>query len=128
MLSTINPCISCGACCAFYRVSFYWSEVDPSLGGTVPVSLTNKLNSHFVVMKGTDKPDPRCICLKGTIGEQVSCDIYPFRSTICREVPYSWQYGIASEKCDKARLAWNLPPLAAPNPIEPDQPDTPRAA
>ena len=22
----VNPCLSCGACCAFYRASFYWSE------------------------------------------------------------------------------------------------------
>ena len=23
---TTNPCQSCGACCAAYRVSFYWAE------------------------------------------------------------------------------------------------------
>ncbi|EGR9493162.1 YkgJ family cysteine cluster protein, partial [Escherichia coli] len=21
-----NPCMTCGACCAFFRVSFYWAE------------------------------------------------------------------------------------------------------
>ncbi|THB82127.1 YkgJ family cysteine cluster protein, partial [Pantoea allii] len=21
-----NPCVSCGACCAHFRVSFYWAE------------------------------------------------------------------------------------------------------
>ncbi|EEX7666747.1 YkgJ family cysteine cluster protein, partial [Escherichia coli] len=23
-----NPCMTCGACCAFFRVSFYWAEAD----------------------------------------------------------------------------------------------------
>lgn len=30
-----NPCVSCGACCAYFRVSFYWAESE-SGGGTVP--------------------------------------------------------------------------------------------
>ncbi|MBB8903342.1 YkgJ family cysteine cluster protein, partial [Escherichia coli] len=25
-MSDLNPCITCGACCAFFRVSFYWAE------------------------------------------------------------------------------------------------------
>ncbi|HGC1012017.1 TPA: YkgJ family cysteine cluster protein, partial [Escherichia coli] len=24
-MSNPNPCITCGACCAFFRVSFYWA-------------------------------------------------------------------------------------------------------
>ena len=35
-----NPCESCGACCAQFRVSFYWSESDAHPGGRVPASLT----------------------------------------------------------------------------------------
>ncbi|EGM7481565.1 YkgJ family cysteine cluster protein, partial [Escherichia coli] len=23
-MSNLNPCMTCGACCAFFRVSFYW--------------------------------------------------------------------------------------------------------
>ncbi|WP_374212354.1 YkgJ family cysteine cluster protein [Thiothrix subterranea] len=23
-----NPCMTCGACCASFRVSFYWGETD----------------------------------------------------------------------------------------------------
>ncbi|HOC10952.1 MAG TPA: YkgJ family cysteine cluster protein, partial [Thermomonas sp.] len=22
----MHPCLSCGACCAYFRVSFHWSE------------------------------------------------------------------------------------------------------
>ena len=124
----INPCVSCGACCALFRVSFYWSEIDPVCGGKVPAALTNKLNAHRVSMKGTDSQQPRCVCLQGIVGEQVYCDIYPLRPSTCREFTHAWQDGAANERCDNARLAWNLPPLPAPNPIEPIQPDTPRAA
>jgi hypothetical protein len=30
-----NPCVSCGACCAHFRVSFYWAEADDAPGGIV---------------------------------------------------------------------------------------------
>ncbi|RBD09468.1 YkgJ family cysteine cluster protein, partial [Xanthomonas oryzae pv. oryzae] len=26
-----HPCLTCGACCAYFRVSFHWSEADPAL-------------------------------------------------------------------------------------------------
>ncbi len=61
-----NPCISCGACCAYFRVSFYWAE-DGS--GTVPVSMTEKLNDFMRYMKGTNEPHLQCINLCGEIGK-----------------------------------------------------------
>ena len=27
-MSAANPCLDCGACCASFRVSFYWSEAE----------------------------------------------------------------------------------------------------
>ena len=38
--STLHPCLSCGACCATYRVAFHWSEADLLLGGVTPHPLT----------------------------------------------------------------------------------------
>ena len=38
-----HPCLTCGACCAYFRVSFHWSEADPALGGRVPFELTAPL-------------------------------------------------------------------------------------
>lgn len=111
---TANPCINCGACCAHFRASFYWSEADPAFGGTVPPDMVEKLNDRFVVMKGTWTTQPRCIALSGTIGETVGCSIYAERSSVCREFPYSWQDGEHNPRCDKARAAWGLAPL--PNP------------
>ena len=41
-MSEINPCMTCGACCAYFRVSFYWAEADDA-GGPVPSALTEPL-------------------------------------------------------------------------------------
>ncbi|ENJ4382725.1 YkgJ family cysteine cluster protein, partial [Salmonella enterica] len=38
-MSVLNPCMTCGACCAYFRVSFYWAEGDDA-SGRVPASLT----------------------------------------------------------------------------------------
>lgn len=107
-----NPCLTCGACCAFYRASFYWGETDESPSGIVPAEFTEQLNDFYCVMKGTNQPNPRCIALHGVIGENVSCLIYERRSSVCREFEASWAHGIPNERCDKARAAWGLPPLS----------------
>ncbi len=107
----LHPCLTCGACCAFYRASFYWAEADDVTPGGVPVELTKKLTPHLLVMKGTQGPSPRCIALKGTIGEKVYCSIYPQRSSVCREFEPSWQNNTPNPRCDQARYAWGLPPL-----------------
>ena len=106
-----NPCLTCGACCAFYRASFYWGETDDAPSGTVPTEFTEQLNDFYCVMKGTNQHPPRCIALHGTIGERVACMIYECRSSVCQEFAASWQYGIPNERCDAARAAWGLAPL-----------------
>ncbi|PHM54890.1 hypothetical protein Xhom_02856 [Xenorhabdus hominickii] len=45
-----NSCINCGACCAYFRVSFYWAEAEDG-GGTVPTAITEKLNNFMRCMK-----------------------------------------------------------------------------
>lgn len=107
----IHPCLSCGACCAHFRVAFHWSETDPALGGTVPAELTERLDAHRVVMRGTYAPPLRCVALVGEIGKAVHCDIHPGRPSVCREVEPSWESGQHSLQCDKSRSAHGLPPL-----------------
>ena len=102
----LNPCLTCGACCAYFRASFYWAEAAPEAGGTVPPGLTEPLNFHRVAMRGTSGSRPYCIALSGTIGERVHCTIYPQRASVCREFPYAWENGEANERCDRARAAW----------------------
>jgi len=106
-----SPCLRCGACCAFFRCSFYWRETEAG-GGPVPDHLTADLGPHRRVMRGTDQRDPRCIALTGTIGEGVFCAIYERRSSVCRAFIPSWENGEHNVDCDRARAAHGLPPLA----------------
>ncbi|MFY7864028.1 YkgJ family cysteine cluster protein [Roseateles sp.] len=99
-VSISNPCQQCGACCACFRVSFYWAEA-PDL----PDSLTEHLGSHFACMAGTNQTQPRCQALQGEVGQAVSCAVYVQRPNACREVQ------VGDEKCQRARHAHGLPPL-----------------
>ena len=109
--SLFNPCLNCGACCAYYRASFYWTEADDVTPNGVPIMFTGQLNPYLRVMCGTNQKNPRCIALQGEIGQQVYCSIYQQRASICREYLPSWLDGQANERCDQARTHWGLPPL-----------------
>ncbi|RDS85534.1 YkgJ family cysteine cluster protein [Dyella psychrodurans] len=111
MVSGLHPCLRCGACCASFRVSFHWSEAEPSMGGQVPPELAEKIDAHRMAMRGTWAAHPRCVALKGTVGREASCSIYEQRPSTCREVSPSWESGVANPQCDKARLAHGLAPL-----------------
>ncbi|OWY37505.1 zinc/iron-chelating domain-containing protein [Xenophilus sp. AP218F] len=100
-----NPCQSCGACCAHYRVSFYWAEADDG-GGATPHQMTEKLDAWSRCMRGTWSSRPRCCALRGEIGAAVACDIYPQRPTPCREVI------AGSAQCAQARRCHGLPVLS----------------
>lgn len=104
-MPTDNPCLSCGACCASFRVSFYWAE-------PVPEALTEALTPQRACMRGTNQAAPRCTALLGTLGESVRCSIYAQRPSPCREFMPAWAEQQANAACDRARLQWGLPPLA----------------
>ncbi len=107
-----HPCLSCGACCAFYRVGFHWSEADPATGGRVPYELTEPLRAHERAMRGTSQANPRCIALDADIGRYSRCTIHDRRPSVCALVPASYEFGEPSAQCDRARLAHGLPALA----------------
>jgi Fe-S-cluster containining protein len=107
-----HPCLTCGACCAHFRVALHWSEADPALGGTVPLELTEPLRRHERAMQGTSRESPRCVALDAEIGVRSRCTIHPQRPSACRDVAASWESGAASPQCDRARLAHGLAPLA----------------
>lgn len=104
----MNPCLTCGACCANFRVSFYWAEADPFLGGAVPVELTERISATRVAMQGTNGADPRCVALEGNVGCGVACRIYDQRPSPCRE------FEVGSEACLRARRAKGLPDFTTP--------------
>lgn len=115
-----HPCLSCGACCAHFRVAFHWSETESFLGGSVPAELTEKLDLHRVAMRGTQARQPRCVALRGRVGEAVHCDIYARRPSPCAALAPAWEHGEPSPQCDRARAAHGLPPLTPDTWIDPD--------
>jgi len=114
---TENPCLTCGACCARFRVSFYWAETDAVKGGKVPFVLTEQITRFRLCMQGTNQKSPRCVALKGVIGKRVTCTIHATRPSTCREFGVHLEGGKVCvtraelERCNQARAAWGLSPL-----------------
>lgn len=106
-----HPCLSCGACCAAFRVAFYWAEAQPDNPGGVPAELVAPVRPHVLAMRGTDAREPHCIALDGVVGQRVSCRIYAARPSPCRELKASFEDGMHSAQCDSARARYHLPPL-----------------
>ena len=98
--ASANPCQACGACCATFRVSFYWADADAR---GLPAELTEQINPRFGCMAGTNHRTPRCAALGGTIESEVSCRVYEQRPEPCREVQAS------DGQCLKARARHGLP-------------------
>ena len=117
MSDSQNPCVTCGACCAHFRVSFYWAEADDG-AGAVPVELTEPLTPFMRNMRGTNQRQPRCIALQGEVGGCVSCGIYQQRPSPCREFSMSGENGELNEACDRARARYGLPALFNPSLLE----------
>lgn len=95
-------CQHCGACCAAFRVSFYWAETDAHPLGQVPAALTQAINPHYVCMNGTERHPVKCTALVGEVGQAVSCSIYAHRSSTCRE------FEQGSVECNLARKKYGL--------------------
>lgn len=109
MSERLHPCLTCGACCATFRVSFYWAE-------PVPVEYTEPLTPFRACMKHHPDPEhPRCIALAGEIGNRVACTIHPERPTPCRDFEASFENGTPNPRCDRAREKYGLPPLTPRN-------------
>lgn len=101
--ATPSPCLDCGACCASYRVSFYWAEA-PERG--LPEALYEPLGRWYACMRGTASAPVRCAALDGEIGRAVTCTVYEHRPSPCRAL----QAG--DEHCRRARARHGLPPPA----------------
>jgi Fe-S-cluster containining protein len=106
-----GSCQSCGACCATYRVSFHCGEIDEEPGGWVPSGLVDRVTAAMACMRGTERQPPRCVALRGTIGESVACAIYEHRPSACRDFAPLAALGRGDEACDDARRRHGLPPL-----------------
>lgn len=107
----MHPCLTCGACCATYRVAFHWLESDDATPGGTPAALAERLDAHRLCMRGTRSAPVHCIVLDADIGRHSRCTIHPQRPSVCREVEASWESGQASIQCDRARAAHGLAAL-----------------
>lgn len=97
-------CMSCGACCASFRVDFS-SQESQSEGGLVPQGLSVPVTKSICRMRGTDHSPPRCAALVGQIGTRVSCGIYEWRPSPCHAFEKS------ANACQRARVRHGLPVL-----------------
>ncbi len=104
MSEALHPCLTCGACCASFRVDFSVHELDDQ-GGPVPAGLAVEVTDHTSRLRGTDHSPPRCAALTGQIGVKAACGIYEWRPSPCRE------FAEGSEACQRARARHGLPPL-----------------
>jgi Fe-S-cluster containining protein len=114
MMTPQEICQHCGACCATFRVSFYWSEADPSAGGNVPADLTDSLYPYRCCMKTDGPASHRCVALDGKIGSEVHCHIYSNRPSPCRDFGFDESGRVVQEdinRCNSARERFGLPPL-----------------
>ncbi len=99
-----SPCLSCGACCACFRVDFAVNDLD-DMGGQVPSGLAVEVNGSTCRMRGTDHVPIRCAALTGKVGEKVGCGIYEWRPSPCRE------FEAGSDACARARIRHGMQPL-----------------
>jgi Fe-S-cluster containining protein len=109
-VDTLSPCLSCGACCARFRVSYYWGEA-------VPEGYYTETTPMFRSLKSTNDSEgrPRCDALTGAIGEAVACGIYSERPSPCHNFKHSYEDGGPHEpRCDEARSKFGLVPLLKP--------------
>ena len=111
--STGDVCLTCGACCASFRVSFYWAESDEAVACCVPADMTCQVAPLLCAMKGTNQQEPWCVALQGNVGVNVRCSIYDRRPSVCHEVTPSGRGAMANFWCDRARALWDLLPLGA---------------
>jgi Fe-S-cluster containining protein len=98
MSATANPCLSCGACCAYYRITFH---ADEALA--IPAEYLEQIQPEVSCMKGTNNYPPRCSALRGEVGQQVSCAIYEDRPSPCREFNEYELDGTPNMRCFKLR-------------------------
>jgi len=107
-----SSCLSCGACCAAFRVDFHRHDLADGERAGVPVALTVPLTETLVRLRGTDAAPPCCVALAGEIGSSVRCTIYEQRPGPCRDfAPYA-ALGMGEDACDRARRRHGLPPLS----------------
>jgi len=98
-----DPCRGCGVCCSYFRVSFFFGELDCEPGGTVPADMTVQAGPFLACMKGTEHGNGRCIALTA----ENRCAIYQKRPSSCRDFP-ALVNGARNPKCIALRRRFGI--------------------
>ena len=106
-----HPCVGCGACCKFFRVSFYHGELDTQPGGCVPAELTTQVTPFRACMQGTEAGNAPCVALDG----DGRCGIYERRPSVCREFPALMEDGSLNPECIRLKTLFGLMPGTQPD-------------
>ena len=77
----------------------------------MPSALTEAIGPNLACMRGTTSAPMRCVALRGRIGESVSCAIYEFRASACRDFAPLAALGRGDDACNEARRRHGLMPL-----------------
>lgn len=107
----LHPCQKCGACCAIFQVSFDRVEANPD-HFNVPTQMMVSISPKRNALKFINPNRKRCLALKGSLGQNVSCSIYKNRPSPCRNFKASYENGIHQSRCDEARVKIGLSPLS----------------
>lgn len=99
---TDNPCVRCGACCAYSANWPRFSIEDDDALSLIPEALVNDRQS------GMRCVGERCCALAGDIGVATSCTIYAVRPEVCRTCE------AGDPECNTARRRHGLCPLPDP--------------
>ncbi len=98
MTGTPNPCLSCGACCAY-------SQEWPRFSLETETEIL-AIKAAFVGERGMRCIGDRCSALKGDVGVETACAVYDVRPHVCR----SCEAG--DPECNIARAKFGFPALA----------------
>lgn len=99
-----SPCFGCGLCCRYFRVSFFFGEVDSQPGGYVPEALVTPISPFRVCMKGTEQGGSPCVAQQADGG----CAIYENRPSTCRDFPMTLPSGEPNPECLRLKRIFGL--------------------
>lgn len=100
--AAVPDCITCGACCVYGLIAVNRRDPEPL---SEYVELTPD-NADVVIERvlPRDKVDGRCAHLGGTIGVEISCEVYEDRPNVCRD------FEAGSDRCFGYRRMYGIDP------------------
>lgn len=116
-MAGVNPCETCGACCAFYtkkanlvpiQITREDEQIQPYVepSSELPIFSLDTSYTHIMKVK-LDKGLCQTICIvfKGEVGKSAKCGIHDFKPKACRT------FKIGEDRCNNARQFYGLLPI-----------------